>query len=54
MKLVLIMICVLTAILLFGLCRASAIADQQMMISFQKWLQEHPEEIQQQPAEEII
>ena len=53
MKLVLIMICVLSAILLLGLCRASAIADQQMLLAFDKWLREHPEETQQLPVEEI-
>ena len=53
MQLVLIIFCILTAILILSLCRASALADQYMMIAFDKWLREHPDEMQQLPAEEI-
>lgn len=53
MKLVLIVIGIWAAVLILSLCRASAIADQHMMLAFDKWLKEHPEESRQLPAEEI-
>ena len=53
MKLIMIIFGIASAILVLSLCRASAMADQHMLLAFDKWLQEHPEEIQQLPAEEI-